>query len=90
MLKVGIHSGPCIAVTLNERLDYFGTTMNLSARLAGLSDGSDIVVTQNILDDLEVSAAGRKAEPIFAEVKGLDELPAIWRIGRSNTGNLVA
>jgi hypothetical protein len=28
-------------VTLNERLDYFGSTVNVAARLAGLSQGSE-------------------------------------------------
>ena len=39
LLKGGIHYGPCIAVTLNDRLDYFGSSVNLAARLAGLSSG---------------------------------------------------
>src|ERR1700723_3300554 len=29
ILKVGIHRGPSIAVTFNERLDYFGRTVNI-------------------------------------------------------------
>jgi class 3 adenylate cyclase len=33
VLKIGIHRGPSIAVTLNDRLDYFGQTVNY--RLAG-------------------------------------------------------
>jgi class 3 adenylate cyclase len=78
-LKVGIHSGPCIAVTLNGRLDYFGTTMNLGARLAGLSDGSDILVTQGVLDDPEVQAMSYSTQAVAAELKGLDEVPGIWR-----------
>ena len=32
-LKAGIHYGSCIAVNLNERLDYFGTTVNAASRL---------------------------------------------------------
>ena len=24
VLKLGLHEGPCIAVNLNDRLDYFG------------------------------------------------------------------
>ncbi len=27
-LKVGLHAGACLAVTLNDRLDYFGQTVN--------------------------------------------------------------
>src|SRR6185437_10449918 len=43
-LKAGLHYGPCIAVTLNDRLDYFGSTVNIAARLVGLSGGSDIIL----------------------------------------------
>jgi class 3 adenylate cyclase len=42
-LKAGLHFGPCIAVTLNERLDYFGSTVNIAARLESLSQGDDVV-----------------------------------------------
>jgi class 3 adenylate cyclase len=28
LLKIGIHEGPCLAVTLNDRQDYFGQTVN--------------------------------------------------------------
>lgn len=37
MLKIGIHEGPCLAVTLNERQDYFGQTVNIAARVQGLA-----------------------------------------------------
>ncbi len=43
IVKIGVHHGPCIAVTLNERIDYFGTTVNIAARVQGLSDGRDAV-----------------------------------------------
>ncbi len=54
VLKAGVHSGPSIAVTLNERLDYFGTNVNLAARLADLSHGGDIVISEAVYDDPEV------------------------------------
>ena len=41
-----IKRGPCIAVTLNDRLDYFGRTVNLAARLQGESRGDDIVMSR--------------------------------------------
>jgi class 3 adenylate cyclase len=31
-LKVGPHRGACLAVTLNDRRDYFGQTVNTAAR----------------------------------------------------------
>ena len=38
-LKAGMHYGPCIAVTLNDKLDYFGSTVNIASRLEHLSEG---------------------------------------------------
>ena len=55
-IKLGLHSGPCVAVTLNGRLDYFGSTVNLAARLEGLSQGGDIVLSDRLASDPAVSA----------------------------------
>ncbi len=44
LLKAGIHFGPCIAVTMNDRLDYFGSTVNIASRLEKFSQGDDIVI----------------------------------------------
>ena len=37
LLKIGIHEGPCLAVSLNERQDYFGQTVNIASRVQGLA-----------------------------------------------------
>jgi adenylate cyclase len=50
-VKLGLHSGPCIAVNANDLLDYFGSTVNIAARVQSESVGGDIVVTDMILDD---------------------------------------
>jgi class 3 adenylate cyclase len=55
-LKVGIHTGPCLAINQNDRLDYFGTTVNLTARLCGLSTGEDLVLSDVTHRDHEVAA----------------------------------
>jgi adenylate cyclase len=47
-LKLGLHSGPAIAVTLNERLDYFGTTVNIASRLEGQAQGDDLIVSEDV------------------------------------------
>jgi class 3 adenylate cyclase len=77
LLKGGIHTGPCIAITQNDRLDYFGSTVNVAARLVGLSSGTDLVVSDAVLEDPEVAAelaGGRlSAEPFDATLKGLEE-----------------
>lgn len=50
-LKVGLNAGPCIVVTLNKRLDYFGSTVNIAARLSDLATGDDIWLAQSVLDE---------------------------------------
>ncbi len=51
VIKIGLHAGPCIAVSLNSRIDYFGSTANLAARLEGQSAGGDIVISAAMAAD---------------------------------------
>jgi class 3 adenylate cyclase len=51
LLKIGIHEGPCLAVTLNNSQDYFGQTVNLAARVQGLASSHAIFVTKPVVDD---------------------------------------
>jgi class 3 adenylate cyclase len=51
LLKIGVHEGPCIAVTLNERQDYFGQTVNIASRVQGLADSKSIFATGPVVDD---------------------------------------
>jgi class 3 adenylate cyclase len=44
-LKIGIHEGPCLAVMLNDRQDYFGQTVNIAARVQNLADSRAIFAT---------------------------------------------
>jgi class 3 adenylate cyclase len=84
-LKVGIHTGPCIAVTLNGRLDYFGCTVNMAARLEGLSTGGNVIVSQNAMADPEletmIESEGLFVDPFEIELKGFaDEKFQLYRI----------
>ena len=36
-LNIGLHAGPCLAVTLDERQDYFGLSVNVASRVQGLA-----------------------------------------------------
>lgn len=51
VVKVGVHAGSCVAVALNGRLDYFGSTVNMAARLQGESRGGDIVLSRGVFGD---------------------------------------
>jgi class 3 adenylate cyclase len=56
VVKIGIHEGPCLAVMLNERQDYFGQTVNIAARVQGLSTSQAIHVTGPVIDAPAVAA----------------------------------
>ena len=45
-MRVGFHVGPCIAMRANDRIDYFGTTVNLAARLESLAHAGEITLAQ--------------------------------------------
>src|SRR5437870_4405598 len=49
LLKIGIHEGPCLAVVLNDRQGYFGTTVNIAARVQGLADSRSILATGSVV-----------------------------------------
>jgi len=55
ILKIGIDAGPCLNVSLNDRLDYFGITVNTAARVQATSSGHNIAVTNAITADLEAA-----------------------------------
>ena len=84
ILKIGVHRGAAIAVTLNERLDYFGQTVNIAARVQNLADGDEICITE------EVYRAPAVAEIIApypvaksqAELKGVSKAMSVYRLAR--------
>lgn len=93
-LKAGLHFGPCIAVNLNDRLDYFGTTVNLASRLVDLSSGVDLILSNELYQDPEVTTL--LASPEFqqskqqlhiATLKGFEnEILEVWRIPNPFSG----
>ena len=82
VIKLGLHEGPCIAVTLNDRLDYFGSTVNMAARLQGQSRGGDIVLSREMAEDPAVAelAAGLEPRPDQARLKGFEEPVSFYRL----------
>ncbi len=83
-IKISIHHGPCIVVNLNDRLDYFGSTVNVAARLTEFSAGGEIVLSEAVYNDPGVQAwlARNQVEPqgIRVNVKGFDQPVPIWKI----------
>ncbi len=57
VLKLGLHAGPCIAVTTGDALDYFGATVNVAARLEHECRGGEVIVSADVARDAETAAA---------------------------------
>lgn len=86
-LKIGMHEGPCIGVTLNDRLDYFGSTVNLAARVEAQSRGGDILISLAMAhrtgDAALLRESGWISEPLAAHCKGFREPIPMLRFLRS-------
>ena len=84
VLKLGLHYGRAMAVTLNNRLDYFGATVNRAARLEGQSRGGDIVCSRSIYEDPAVDkllrSKGFKLSYESLQVKGVEQAIKVLRV----------
>ncbi|MBN9078369.1 MAG: adenylate/guanylate cyclase domain-containing protein [Rhizobiales bacterium 65-79] len=69
LLKIGIHEGPCIAVSMNERQDYFGQTVNIASRVQGLATSQSIFATNAVVGDAQAAKVldAAKLTPISQE-----------------------
>ena len=84
LVRVGVHAGACYAVTLNERLDYFGTAVNLTARAQHEADGGEVVATAAAFEEAGaatgVADCGLRGESFAVMVKGLSAPVHLYRI----------
>ena len=84
LLKIGIHEGPCLAVMLNDRLDYFGQTVNIAARVQGLATSRAIFATKPVVDYPQSAAllvaTGIAPRPQSAALKGVAGEVAVYEI----------
>ena len=86
ILKIGVHKGAAIAVTLNERLDYFGQTVNIAARVQNLADADEIFVSQDVYDATGVrdELAAFAVEPRTAQLRGVQQELPVFRVGAAS------
>jgi class 3 adenylate cyclase len=79
-LKMGIHEGSCLAVTLNGQQDYFGQTVNIASRVQGLAASRSIVVTESVVENARAQA--------LLETNGLK--PTLRRVALSGIADKVS
>lgn len=74
-LKVGIHAGTAIVVHAEGRLDYFGQTVNVAARVGALAHPGSICLTEEVRSAPEVAdilaSAGGAGDMASVSVRGL-------------------
>lgn len=84
LLKIGIHEGPCLAVTLNDRQDYFGQTVNIASRVQGLAMSHSIFATGSVVENPRSSQIIEKQglHPTLQKtaLRGLNDEFAVYEI----------
>jgi class 3 adenylate cyclase len=83
-LKSGLHAGSCLAVNANDKLDFFGSTVNLAARLVGHCQGDDLVLADEIYQRAEtqifLGVIGQKGVSGEEKFTGFPNAMKVWRI----------
>jgi class 3 adenylate cyclase len=88
ILKIGIHRGAAISVTLNERIDYFGQTVNIASRVQGSAGGEEIFLTEEIYCSAGVQELLQEQhcqiESVRVQLKGIEEHLNIYKVTNVN------
>jgi class 3 adenylate cyclase len=79
-VKVGLHCGPAIGVSFRGQLDWFGSTVNLAARVQSLAGPGELCVSDAVFRRARGPLANLPAEAFEARVRGIDEPIVTHRI----------
>ena len=83
-LKMGIHEGSCLAVTLNAQQDYFGQTVNIASRVQGLAASRSIMVTESVVENAHartlLETKGLKPTPRRVALSGIADKVSVYEI----------
>ena len=81
-IRIGLHNGSSISVTLNGRIDYYGSAVNLAARLEGQGNGGQITMSAAFVDDPAVQGLlpAFEVSQRQVELKGFEEPVTIFQI----------
>ena len=82
-LKVGLNEGAALAVNADARLDYFGQSVNVAARVQGLAQAGEIWMTDAIFEAPAVSdllrAHACQTVKQSALLKGVSQPTVVYR-----------
>lgn len=77
-LKAGIHHGSCVAVNLNSRIDYFGSTVNIASRFVDYASENEVIISQNTFTETDLEYLLKKyqnrstVKNMSTQLKGFD------------------
>ncbi|MGK0291365.1 MAG: adenylate cyclase, partial [bacterium] len=84
ILKLGLHRGPCIVINFNECIDYFGSTVNKSARIEAESNGGELIFSEEIMKDvrhlLKLYDQKQHVKPFYKRLKGIQKEQKLYRL----------
>ena len=84
-IKTGIHRGSAILVNLNERLDYFGSTINKAARIQAMASSGEICFSEQVHQDSAFMQTLKKLgikeiTRHSVNLKGIDGAQTVYKI----------
>ena len=79
-LNIGIHEGPCLAVMLDDRQDYFGQTVNIAARVQDLADPTAILATKPVAESAEAARLGYRISSKPLSLRGVSDVFEVYEI----------
>ncbi|MDP4025592.1 DUF5939 domain-containing protein [Methylobacterium sp. NEAU 140] len=82
ILKIGLHEGPCLAVSSNDRQDYFGQTVNIAARVQELAGAEAVFATAPVVGHAGSAAllANRRVRAQERSLRGIGDSLAVHEI----------
>jgi class 3 adenylate cyclase len=82
-LRISLNTGPCIAVRLNSNIDYFGTTVNVAAKLQACCEAGEIALAQATYEAPGVrdylASVNADLNELTYEVKALGQTVQVWQ-----------
>jgi class 3 adenylate cyclase len=79
-LNIGVHEGPCLAVMLDDRQDYFGQTVNIAARVQDLAEPTAILATKPVAESAEAARLGYRVSSRSLSLRGVSDVFEVYEI----------
>jgi class 3 adenylate cyclase len=82
ILKIGLHRGHAIVVSLNDHLDFFGQTVNVAARVQALADAGEILLSAAVhkAPGVQEALQGREIAAEQVVVRGVRDRLDVFRV----------